>query len=73
MPPRRALANAVREGHDLLTTAIVVALRRAHDLADAIDARGGIGSAPNAKAGPGLTDFLVLAAVAGVAAAVLIL
>jgi energy-coupling factor transporter transmembrane protein EcfT len=72
VPPRRALGNAVREGHDLLTTAIVVALRRAHDLADAIDARGGIGSAPNAKAGPGLTDFLVLAAVAGVAAAALI-
>ena len=33
VPLRRAFANSVREGRDLLTTAIVVALRRARDLA----------------------------------------
>ena len=32
------------EVHDLVSTAIIVSLRRAHDLADAITARGGIGA-----------------------------
>jgi energy-coupling factor transport system permease protein len=46
--PRRG----VIEVHDLVSTAIIVALRRAHDLADAITARGGIGAINNSQDGP---------------------
>jgi energy-coupling factor transporter transmembrane protein EcfT len=37
-PTRRALV----EMHDIIATAIIVSLRRAHDLADAMHARGGV-------------------------------
>ena len=40
---RRSARRAVLEIHDLVSTAIIVSLRRARDLADAITARGGIG------------------------------
>src|SRR5262249_33663550 len=36
--------RAVIEVHDLVATAIIVSLRRAHDLADAMNARGGVGA-----------------------------
>jgi energy-coupling factor transporter transmembrane protein EcfT len=41
---RRSARRAVLEIQDLVSTAIIVALRRARDLADAITARGGIGA-----------------------------
>jgi energy-coupling factor transporter transmembrane protein EcfT len=72
VPLRRAFANGAREGGDLLTTAIVVALRRARDLAEAIEARGGLGSAPGSTVRPGRADLLVLVGLAAVAAATLI-
>ena len=43
-PSTEAVRGAVIELHDLVSTAIIVSLRRAHDLADAITARGGIGA-----------------------------
>ena len=39
---RHTVRRAAVEVHDLVSTAIIVSLRRAHDLADAIVARGGI-------------------------------
>lgn len=72
VPLRRAFANGAREGTDLLTTAIVVALRRAQDLAEAIEARGGVASTPAGKAGPGPVDVLVLAGIVAIVAAALI-
>jgi len=44
--------RGVVEVHDLLATAIVVSLRRAHDLADAMNARGGVGVITDAQDGP---------------------
>jgi energy-coupling factor transport system permease protein len=41
---QKQLRGAVIEVQDLVSTAIIVSLRRAHDLADAITARGGIGA-----------------------------
>lgn len=45
--PRAAIHGALVEIHDLMATAIVVSIRRARDLADAIVARGGLGAAGN--------------------------
>lgn len=39
------------ELHDIVATAIIVSLRRAHDLADAMDARGGVGAIGAAQDG----------------------
>lgn len=64
---RHAFANNVREAHDLLSTAIVVALRRARDFAEAIEARGGVASTLGRYDGPRLVDVVVLAAVVAVA------
>jgi energy-coupling factor transport system permease protein len=51
------------ETHDLLSTAIVVSIRRARDLADAIEARGGLGAGANLPpARTRVTDGLVLLA-----------
>jgi energy-coupling factor transporter transmembrane protein EcfT len=69
---RRAFAHTAREGRDLLTTAIVVALRRARDLAEAIEARGGVAWTPGSKAGPGVADVVAFAIVAAVATVTLI-
>jgi energy-coupling factor transporter transmembrane protein EcfT len=43
-PGRGQAQGAVVEIHDLVSTSIIVSLRRARDLADAITARGGIGA-----------------------------
>ncbi len=61
--PRAAIRQALIETHDLLSTAIVVSIRRARDLADAIVARGGLhagGSLPGARFR--VADVIVLAA-----------
>ena len=52
-------------------TALVVALRRAHDLADAIDARGGFGVVSDSQSRPGPGDAVAMLIVAGVALAAL--
>lgn len=70
---RQRLGTAVRDVEGLLSTAVVVALRRARDLADAIEARGGLAVPVTPSATPGAADACVLAAVAAVIAAVLVL
>ena len=61
------------ELHDLVSTAIIVSLRRAHDLADAITARGGIGAVSSSDDGSfGWRDALALLAVTAVVAALLV-
>ncbi|HSO97271.1 MAG TPA: energy-coupling factor transporter transmembrane protein EcfT [Acidimicrobiia bacterium] len=69
---RRAFANNLREAHDLLSTAIVVALRRAGDFAEAIEARGGVAATLGRYSGPRLVDGLVLAAVVAIAVSTLL-
>jgi energy-coupling factor transporter transmembrane protein EcfT len=61
--PRAIVRNMLIETHDLLSTAIVVSIRRARDLADAIEARGGLGAGANLPpARTRVTDGLVLLA-----------
>ena len=61
--PRAIVRNALIETQDLLATAIVVSIRRARDLADAIEARGGLGAGANLPpARTRVTDGLVLLA-----------
>ena len=65
----RRLRRLRSEPQDLLVTALVVSLRRAHDLAEAIDARGGFGVVSDSRSGPGAVDAVALLVVAAVAAA----
>jgi energy-coupling factor transporter transmembrane protein EcfT len=49
------------EVHDMLSTAIVASLRRARDLADAMEARGGFGGGVSSgRNGPAFVDWVVL-------------
>jgi energy-coupling factor transporter transmembrane protein EcfT len=67
---RRSWWHARGQPQDLLVTALVVSLRRAHDLADAIDARGGFGMVSDSHSRPGRRDAaatVVLAAVVALA------
>ena len=48
---QRGTRRSVIEVHDLVSTAIIVSLRRAHDLADAITARGGIAAIGESRDG----------------------
>lgn len=68
--PRAAMRAVLAETHDLMSTAIVVSIRRARDLADAIVARGGLDNAGNV---PGarfrVTDGVVLLAMTALCAA----
>lgn len=70
--PRAALRANVRAAQDMLTGAIVVALRRARDLSDAMDARGGFAPPPD-PARPRWVDAGVLALLGGVLAVALML
>jgi energy-coupling factor transporter transmembrane protein EcfT len=70
---QRTARRSVIEVHDLVSTAIIVSLRRAHDLADAIIARGGIGAiSANDDGSFGWRDALTLLAVSAVVAALLV-
>jgi energy-coupling factor transporter transmembrane protein EcfT len=72
---RRQARRSVVEIHDLISTAIIVSLRRARDLADAIAARGGIGTVGGSQDGTltwrdafvmiGVTAIVVLLMLAG--------
>jgi len=65
--------SLAREPQDLMAAALVMASRRAHDLAEAIDARGGLGRIADSPARPGLTDAVALALVLAVAAVAVLL
>jgi len=61
--PRAIVRNALIETQDLLATAIVVSIRRARDLADAIESRGGLGAGANLPpVRVGVVDVLVMLA-----------
>jgi len=58
---RTAMRSVLIETHDLMATAIVVSIRRARDLGDAIVARGGLGAGGQLPAGRfGVVDGIVL-------------
>ncbi len=70
---QRGARQSVIEIHDLVSTAIIVSLRRAHDLADAITARGGIAAIADTRDGSlGWIDGLTLIGVTAVAAALIV-
>ena len=65
--------RAVIEVHDLVATAIIVSLRRAHDLADAMNARGGVGAIGETQDTPRTwRDAVTLAGVTVIAAALIV-
>jgi energy-coupling factor transporter transmembrane protein EcfT len=61
------LREEVMNMHDLLVGALVSALRRARELADAIEGRGGVGPAPRLPVHFGAPDAAALALTAGAA------
>jgi energy-coupling factor transport system permease protein len=66
---RRALV----EIHDLIATAIIVSLRRAHDLADAMNARGGVGVISDAQDAPRTwRDAVTLAGATAISVALIV-
>jgi len=70
---QRGARHAVIEVHDLVSTAIIVSLRRARDLADAITARGGIAAVGDTQDGSfGWLDALTLLGITAVAAALVV-
>jgi energy-coupling factor transport system permease protein len=70
----RAARRGVIEVHDLVATAIIVSLRRAHDLADAMNARGGVGVISDAQDGPRTwRDAVTLLGVTAISAALIVL
>jgi len=61
---RGTVHGLLTEAHDLMATAVVVSIRRARDLGDALVARGGVGGSVSAeRARFGLADAFVLIAV----------
>ena len=59
--------------HDLLVGALVSALRRARELADAIDGRGGVGPAPRLPVRLRWPDYVALLVTAGAIALIIVL
>jgi energy-coupling factor transporter transmembrane protein EcfT len=66
---RAEMHSQLREAIDLLTAALVASLRRAREMADAIEARGGFGAFADSHDHPQVTDWCVIALVTIVAAA----
>jgi energy-coupling factor transport system permease protein len=60
------------EAQDLLLAALAVSLRRAHDLGEAIEARGGFGVVSGAGRRPHFRDLVALIIVAAAVAGALI-
>ena len=61
------------EVHDLVATAIIVSLRRAHDLADAMNARGGVSAIGDAQdTARTWRDAVTLVGVTAIAAALIV-
>jgi energy-coupling factor transporter transmembrane protein EcfT len=71
--PRGRARSVLVEAHGILSTAILVTLRRARDLADAVEARGGLAVRVESSAGPRARDYALLAVMAAVVAATLVL
>jgi len=72
--PRESRLNWwTREGHDLLLASLSVSLRRATELGDAIEARGGFGPVIGTGAKPGRRDAVALGLVAGLCLAAFLL
>ena len=71
-PDDGSTRRALVEIHDLIATAIIVSLRRAHDLADAMNARGGVGVISAAQDGSrSWRDAVTLVAVTAISAALI--
>jgi len=71
-PDDGSTRRALVEIHDLIATAIIVSLRRAHDLADAMNARGGVGVISAAQDGSrSWRDAATLVAVTAISAALI--
>jgi energy-coupling factor transporter transmembrane protein EcfT len=57
----QSVRELLAETLDLLATAIVTSMRRAHDLGEAMVARGGVGGTVSAtRTGPGIVDWFVI-------------
>ena len=69
---RVTLREDIAHFHDLLVGALVSALRRAREMADAIEARGGIGRAPRPPVRLGFPDAVALTTAAAAAALIAI-
>jgi len=70
---RRDARRWLLEVHDIVSTSIIVSLRRARDLGDAIEARGGIHAIGNTEDGPrSWRDALVLIGVTAIAVALML-
>jgi energy-coupling factor transporter ATP-binding protein EcfA2 len=65
--------HRIQEPLDLLTAELVVAVRRAGELAAAIDARGGLGAIADDEARPTWRDAVALAVITAVVVAVVVL
>ncbi len=66
---RSRFPNAMRTAVDLLTAALVASLRRARDMSDAIEARGGFGAFADSTEQPNAIDWTVMLSVAAIAVA----
>lgn len=75
-PRERDRRAWLREPHDLLAAVLVVSVRRARELGEAIESRGGLGVVSGDERRPGRSDVpvavVVLAAIAALAAAALL-
>jgi energy-coupling factor transporter transmembrane protein EcfT len=71
-PGRRRRRHSRGQPQDLLVTALVVSLRRAHDLADAIEARGGFGMVSDSHSRPERRDAVGLVLLAAVVVAIFV-
>lgn len=67
--PGRTWRHRIGEPHDLLTAALVTALRRAEELGQAVEARGGIGAVADRPARPAWRDAVTIVLIAAVTAA----
>jgi len=67
------LRQEVGNLHDLLVGALVSALRRAREMADAIDGRGGVGPAPRLPVRLRLPDYVALLVTAAAIALIIVL
>ncbi len=67
------LKEEIQNLHDLLVGALVSALRRAREMADAIEARGGVGPAPRLPVRWGGPDYIALAMTAAAVGLIVLL
>jgi energy-coupling factor transporter transmembrane protein EcfT len=63
---RSRLQGTVRSAIDLLVAALVASVRRAHDMSDAIEARGGLGEFADSEQKPTAIDWTVMLVVTAV-------